>query len=307
MSEKSIAVLTLNPGYDRTVYLDGRLSVGGSSRAVRTVVSQGSKGANQAILLSNIGKRVEYFSFGEDDPFLRREGISLHLTPCRARARVNLKLVESDGRGSEINEPGGPVCREELAALTDRLLSSGADVVCLCGSFPQGVESDVYKLLINRLRERNCVTVLDSSGEALRRGVTARPDLIKPNREELASLGFGFPHDGSQAIEICGKVKEKFGCDVLCTLDADGSVFVGEGGAYRVTGSPEALRSICAAGDSYLAAYVASRYLDGREVGESLVRGAAAAVAKLALIGTEIPTAEQIDAAVGRVRVEKIK
>lgn len=306
MSQKSIAILTLNPGFDRTVYLEGRFTPGGYNRAERTVVSQGSKGANQAILLSNIGKRVDYFSFGERDPFLMRDGIVSHLTPCRAKARVNLKLVESDGRGSEINEPGGPIEKGELDALAAALLERKYDVVCLCGSFPQGVESDVYKSLITRLREKGSVTVLDASGEALRLGVTARPTVIKPNRQELAELGFGFPHTVKDALEICGKVKGRFGCDVLCTLDADGSVFVGREGAYRITAEPERIRSFCAAGDSYLAAYTAARYLDGLSVEEALVSGTAAAVAKIARLGTEIPTAEAIDAAKAGVRIEKI-
>ena len=55
-----IAVVTLNPGVDRVVYLGKTLDVGGHNRSTHAVVSQGSKGANQAILLKNLGNEPDY-------------------------------------------------------------------------------------------------------------------------------------------------------------------------------------------------------------------------------------------------------
>ncbi len=306
MQAKSIAVLSLNPGFDRTLYLDVPLEVGGHNRLSRVLVSQGSKGANQALLLSSLGRSVDYFSFGESDPFLEGPGIVGHYTPTRAGARINLKIVEPDGRGTEFNESGGPIQKDELDALVNRLLSRKYEVVSLCGSFPQGVESDVYNRLIKLLKERGSTVVLDTSGEALSLGAAACPELIKPNRQEIGVFGYGIPDSWETAAHICGKVREKLGCEIICTLDGDGSVYVGSEGIYRVTAEVQELRSFSAAGDSYLAAYTAARYLDGESVPTALHKGCAAATAKIALAGTEIPTAEQINNAMNAVKVEKI-
>ncbi len=306
MKQKSIAVLTLNPGVDRVIYLGAPLDAGGHNRSVRTVVSQGSKGANQAIMLSNLGRKVDYFSFGDPDPFLKRDGIEGHFTPTECGPRLNIKVIEPSGRGTELNEPGGPVKGAELDGLIGRLTDRKFDVVSLCGSFPQGVENDVYNLLIRMLNERGSVTVLDASGEALRLGAAACPALIKPNRVELGAFGFGVPNTWKSAVDICGKVLEKFGCEVICTLDEDGSVYVGREGRYRVTAAPSALCGFSGAGDSYLAAYIDARYLDGADVKTALHRAAAAATAKIALEGTRIPTKEQVERAMTAVKVENI-
>ncbi len=304
MSQKSIAVLTLNPGIDRVIYLGEGLCVGGHNRSTRAVVSQGSKGANQAIMLSNLGHTVDYFSFGDPDPFLKRDGIVGHYTPTECGARLNIKVVEPNGRGTELNEPGGPIKMSELDALLSSLTSQKYDVVSLCGSFPHGVENNVYKLLIKMLKDRESVTVLDASGEALSLGASACPTLIKPNRAELGAFGYGVPDTWKTAVEICGKVHGKFGCEVICTLDEDGSVYVGREGKYRVTTAPTVLCGFSGAGDSYLASYISARYLDGADVPTALHRAAAAATAKIALEGTTIPTREQVDSAMSAVEVK---
>ncbi len=306
MKQKSVAVLTLNPGVDRVIYLGSPLDVGGHNRSVRAVVSQGSKGANQAILLSNLGRSVDYFSFGEGDAFLNRDGIVGHFTPTACGTRLNIKVVEPDGRGTELNEPGGPVSKPELDRLIGELMSRKFDVVSLCGSFPQGVENDVYNLLIKMLKANGSVPILDASGEALRLGASAAPELIKPNRVELGAFGYGVPDTWKTAIEICGKVHGKLGCEVICTLDGEGSVYVGREGAFRVTTEPTELCGFSGAGDSYLAAYIDARYLDGSDVPTALRRAAAAATAKIALEGTTIPTREQIKKAMSAVKVEKV-
>ncbi|WP_037932467.1 PfkB family carbohydrate kinase, partial [Streptomyces sp. SPB78] len=45
-----------------------------------------------------------------------------------------------------------------------------------------------YATLVREARAAGVPVVLDTSGEALRRGVAARPDILKPNEDELAQL-----------------------------------------------------------------------------------------------------------------------
>lgn len=67
-------------------------------------------------------------------------------------------------------------------------LLAGARAVALCGSLPPGVPVGAYALLIRTARAAGVPVLLDTGGEALRRGIAARPEMIKPNAAELAEL-----------------------------------------------------------------------------------------------------------------------
>ena len=312
MKQKRIAILTLNPGIDRVVYLDGTLDVGAHNRSSRVVINQGSKGANQAIMLKNLGCDAEYFSFTGGpyaalcESFTDSYGIKSHYVETGCGVRLNIKVIEGDGRGTELNENGGPVTRDELDRLCNELLSGKFDVISLCGSFPQGVEKSVYNSLITKAKLAKSTVILDASGDGLSLGTLAKPYLIKPNRAELSSFGFTDTDTVEKAISACGKIYEKYGVRVLCTLDKDGSVYVGDEGKYRVTVAPTTLRGFSGAGDSYLAAFIYARLYLGKGIEEALTYGAAAACAKIALEGTQIPEKEQVEAAIKYITVEKI-
>ena len=76
-----IAVLTVNPGVDRTMYFDKPLEKGEVNRAVSTNLNQGCKGANAAIVMARHGADVTYFTYtgGPFGPlyedFLKKEKI----------------------------------------------------------------------------------------------------------------------------------------------------------------------------------------------------------------------------------------
>lgn len=53
---------------------------------------------------------------------------------------------------------------------------------------PPGVPVGAYATLVRTARTAGVPVLLDTSGEALRRGVAARPEIIKPNSAELAEL-----------------------------------------------------------------------------------------------------------------------
>ena len=62
--KQKFAVLSLNPGIDRALYLPSPMTAGSMNRAARSVTTQGSKGANVAIMLNRLGCDVEYYTFG---------------------------------------------------------------------------------------------------------------------------------------------------------------------------------------------------------------------------------------------------
>ncbi len=228
--------------------------------------------------------------------------------------RTNTKIIDGDGACTEFNESGGPVTAEELALLKTELLGccGKAQVLSICGSLPQGVEKDFYREIILSAREVNprLFIALDCDGEQLAKGFSAAPDLIKPNRGELAGLlsFHSLSADLSTPEQICtacGKLGGKSGC-ILCTADVHGSVAVCPEGSWQVTAPSVPFRSFSGAGDTYLAAYLHASLAEGKPIPEALAYASAAAAARVSRPGTELPTRADIEALLEQVKVTQI-
>ena len=246
-----IAVLTLNPAIDRIIYLNTPAKLGTLNRASRSVISQGSKGANVSIVLKTLGASPDYFSFtgGALGPLLEglteKHSIRSHFVKTICGVRTNTKIIDSEGVCTEFNETGGPISPGELEALLGEVFVGDYDIAVINGSIPQGVEKCVYNPIVRHFNANGTLTVLDSDGEALRHGLDARPALIKPNQRELAGI-LGISEaaldSGEKVLSACRAVREKYGCDIICTLEGRGSVFCGAGGEFYIGAARVPLR-----------------------------------------------------------------
>ena len=322
--KQKFAVLSLNPGIDRALYLPSPMTAGGLNRAARSVTTQGSKGANVAIMLHRLGCDVEYYAFsgGEFgelcDSFLTREGIKVNSVDTLCGVRMNTKVIDSECVCTELNERGGVFLQSETAALTEMFMATDADVLCLCGSIPQGVEKDVYKVFTQFAKSTGKKVVLDCDGEALRLGLEASPDIIKPNEYELENLGIStglfekFSTDPekrlSEVTEACVKVAKKYGTTVICTRGAEGSVHANKAGEVIFRESMKVrLLGFSGAGDTFLSGYIAARFDKGFTEEYSLICATAAGAMKVVLEGTELPEATDIDEAINDILHPKSK
>ncbi len=313
--KQKFAVLTLNPGIDRALYLPSPMEAGALNRAARSVTTQGSKGANVAIMLHRLGCDVEYYTFSGGEfgelanSFLTREGIKVHSVETLCGVRLNTKVIDSEQVCTELNERGGVFRPAEISELTDLFLSTDADVICLCGSIPQGVEKDVYKFFCEFGKSTGKKVVLDCDGEALKTALCACPDIIKPNEYELEQLGLSTGLFGSfsqdmqtrteEVTNACVKVAKAYGTTVICTRGADGSVLTTpEGKIISRESMKVRMIGFSGAGDTFLAGYIAARFDKGFTEEYSLIVATAAGAMKVVLEGTELPEASDIDEAV---------
>ena len=114
-----------------------------------------------------------------------------------------MALTEPDGVTTKINEPGPELSEEQQEALIGLLLerSRGASWVVLAGSLPPGVPADFYATVTRRLRSTNDGNGAQRQSRASpstpparrwrppsRATPSGKPDLLKPNAEELAEL-----------------------------------------------------------------------------------------------------------------------
>ncbi len=309
------AVLTLNPGIDRALYLPSPMQAGALNRAARSVTTQGSKGANVAIMLHRLGCDVEYYTFAGGEfgelanSFITREGITVHSVETLCGVRLNTKVIDSECVCTELNERGGVFLPSEISALTDLFLETDADVICLCGSIPQGVEKDVYKFFCEFGRSTGKRVILDCDGDALRIALSACPDLIKPNEYELQNLGLSTalftefaqdePERTKDITDACVKVAKTYNTTVICTRGGDGSILATPDGKILTRDSMKVrMIGFSGAGDTFLAGYIAARYCKGFTEEYSLICATAAGAMKVVLEGTELPEASDIDEAV---------
>jgi len=313
------AVLSLNPGIDRVLYLGAPMDPGHMNRAVKSVTSQGSKGANVAIMLKRLGLDVTYYSFTGGlygslcEEILEKEGVDCRYVKAECGIRVNTKVIDSCGVCTELNEKGGPVKKEELDSLLEAFLKDPAETLFMCGSFPQGVEKDVYKSLTAVEKSRGRTVILDCDGPAMTQGIVSGPDVIKPNIDELIMLLDSVEmsedrpdksgKDPDKTLAACGKLADRFKVGrVLCTLGENGAVengiVTGGKGVYQPAFKTE-LKGFSGAGDCFLAGFGAAVYGFGMNDTDALRFASACGSAKVRLEGTRLPSKNEIQTIYG--------
>lgn len=195
MSGETIYTVTLNPAWDRTAEVE-RLQPGGTHLLGAVRGDAGGKGINVSRVLCALGQPTCALGLlgggagDELDQALRQEGVPAAFVRLAAACRVNTKIVDrAAGVTTEFNEMGPRVDDGALEQLEARLkgLPQGA-VTVLAGSLPPGAPARWYARAAELCHDRGGRVVLDASREALRLGLEGEPEIVKPNRDELACL-----------------------------------------------------------------------------------------------------------------------
>ncbi|MEJ1178031.1 MULTISPECIES: 1-phosphofructokinase family hexose kinase [unclassified Pseudarthrobacter] len=329
-----IVTFTANPSLDRTVALPGPLERGEVQRAVSVSQESGGKGVNvsRALVASGL-QTIAVLPGGDGDPVLaglHHDGVPFAALPIDEPLRTNVALTEPGGVTTKINEPGPVLSAKEQEALIMLLLerARGASWVVLAGSLPPGFPADFYATVARRLRSSAGtgdgpgadggvpLIAVDSSGGPLvaavtgtspdgvmQDGVSGKPDLLKPNAEELAELaaaaGFATASTADEleadpqaaAAAAAAVVRSGVGA-VLATLGSKGAVLVTADGAWLATHPPVAAVSTVGAGDSSLAGYLLA-HGQGAAPADCLRQAVAHGAAAASLPGSTVPAVHQ--------------
>lgn len=260
-----IVVAGFNTAMDRRIDID-TLQPGSVQRALSAQALPGGKGLHVAQTAAALGEptRLVGLSDATHDELLREHlharGVHWHGIRASQTLRQCLAIHESDGRTTEILEPGAkldaPLRQALLATLTSWIESSQA--VVLSGSLPRGFDTDTYAHLIRQAAACGVPCLLDASGEALRRGIDAKPWLVKPNAEEAAAL-WGQPvHDIDTAAACARWLHARGVARAVVTLGADGAVGFDGKHAWHVSLSVDNVRNSVGSGDCFMAGLAVS-------------------------------------------------
>src|SRR5581483_1673196 len=191
-----IVTVTPNTVIDQVLFVS-KFEKNHTMRARDVVYSMGGKPTDASWILGELGIPSLALGFAagavgrKSEALLRARGVTTDFTEVEGESRLVTVIVdESDHTHSTITTSTLIVNANHVAALRQRYQSALGEATCvvLGGTLPAGVEPSLYVDLITLARERNIPVVFDASDRNLQVGLTARPNFIKPNRDELGAL-----------------------------------------------------------------------------------------------------------------------
>jgi 1-phosphofructokinase family hexose kinase len=311
-----ILTVTLNAAIDRTVAVPN-FRLGHRHRAVESRTVAGGKGINVARALRLLGRPVIAAGFAGGPTGnrvleqLRGEAILTDFTWIAGETRINMAVIDpTSGEQTEINERGPAVSPEEVERFVERLgyLARGAKICVLAGTLPPGADAGLYARLVEDLRERGVISVLDSEGESMLTGLRAGASVVTPNEREAEELVGQEFSDRDDFLDGLSELV-RMGAGEAAITRPDGCLaVVGQGAERRlleVRTQPLEPVSTVGSGDAFLAGYVAALY-DGREPAECLAYGVACGAESTQHFGAGTVDRGQVERLLDKVEVHDL-
>lgn len=323
-----ILTLTPNPTIDRVYYLPS-MRPDTVHRALKEVATPSGKGVDASIILRLLGEPTVALGFNAGQMgkvlagYLDELDVPHDFVAAEGETRTVPVLVDTEtGQEYTITAPTLTVQTEQFAKLLQRVQThaQGAWGIIMAGSLPAGAPKSGYADLIKTAKDAGLKTLLDTSGESLRQGVTAVPHILKINQMELADINADFAEFAREITASTGRpsVLPDFAMalrEQLGTLAEDAIVIsMGKRGVLAVT-LDEALYAGAldvpvgvtnGAGDAMDTGIMLAQ-MRGENWTEGLRLGTAMAAAAVMHEGTAGLDPAQIDPLLARVVVEAVR
>lgn len=287
-----ILCLNLNAAIDKTIVVSS-FEVDKIHRPESVMMLAGGKGCNVARALKTLGEMpavsgwVGGFAGQFIETELQREGIRTDFIYTDSESRTCTSILDRErGTLTEIYEAGEVIPAqkiEELKVHVQRGIRS-YEAITLSGSLPLGVASDFYGEIIELAKDANVLTFLDTSGDALRKGIEAEPFFVKPNEAEARSLLEVEPNNTLDFVEAAMKISTEYQTNVLLSMGAKGAIAACKDGTFIVQSPTVEAISAVGSGDCTLAGLVHG-ILRGFSLEEAIACGVAAGAANTLLMG----------------------
>lgn len=289
-----IYTVTLNPALDRTIWVQ-RMRDDVSNRILEEKSFAGGKSIDVSKVLKNL--EVDNIALGFVGGFAGRElegrllndGIQSEFVRVSGETRTNIIIHEIEtGRQLSFNARGPDIRPSELMMLIEQLERLPCpEVVAIGGSLPPGVNSVIYRKIVSLMKGCHAKVVLDVDGEALRTGIRALPDIIKPNIHELSEL-VGRQLEGQEEIIAAAREINRQGVGtVLVSMGREGILLVSGGREYLAVPPKVKVESTIGAGDSSVAGFICG-LVRGRDLKDCLRYAVAAGTATTLHQGTAL-------------------
>jgi 1-phosphofructokinase len=306
-----VITVTLNPAIDKTLTVDN-FSCGVVNRASSLRWDIGGKGINVSKVLKNFGVEsicTGFLGGALEHTFVeefKKRDINSEFIHIAGETRTNTKIVDNANKVfTDVNEKGPEISSEELEEFINKftVMCKKQDIVVLSGGVPQGIPDDIYFTLTTIARKKGTIVIMDADGELLRQGIKGKPDIIKPNEDELSNFFHLNIKDNADIIIAADKLR-KLGIDkVLVSQGGKGAILLTENEAYQANAIKTCVRSTVGAGDSMVAALVYSQ-INNYSQKKTLEFAIACGAASVSIEGTGACTLNQVNTILNNNKIE---
>ena len=303
---KVIYTVTFNPSLDYIVSVKDFRS-GMTNRTSSELMLAGGKGINVSIVLGNLGIKSTALGFiagFTGDEIVRRlhnGGINSEFIKINdGISRINIKLKSIDG--TEINGQGPHIDSSHIEQLMNRLrrLESG-DVLVLAGSIPAGISDNIYKDIMDMLKDKGVQIVVDATSRLLTNVLEYNPFFIKPNQHELGDIFNVTLNTQEEVIPYALELKKMGAVNVCVSMGGKGAILVADdGNVYKAKAPDGILKNSVGAGDSLVAGFL-SGWIEKKDYEYAFRKGVATGSASA--FSENLATKREISEVLKRVEV----
>ncbi len=301
-----IYTVTFNPSLDYIVSVKD-FRPGMTNRTSSELMLAGGKGINVSIVLGNLGIKSTALGFiagFTGDEIVRRlhnGGINSEFIKINdGISRINIKLKSIDG--TEINGQGPHIDSSHIEQLMNRLrrLESG-DVLVLAGSIPAGISDNIYKDIMDMLKDKGVQIVVDATSRLLTNVLEYNPFFIKPNQHELGDIFNVTLNTQEEVIPYALELKKMGAVNVCVSMSGKGAILVADdGNVYKAKAPDGILKNSVGAGDSLVAGFL-SGWIEKKDYEYAFRKGVATGSASA--FSERLATNGEVNDLIGKVTI----
>lgn len=301
-----IYTVTFNPSLDYIVSVKD-FRPGMTNRTSSELMLAGGKGINVSIVLGNLGIKSTALGFiagFTGDEIVRRlhnGGINSEFIKINdGISRINIKLKSIDG--TEINGQGPHIDSSHIEQLMNRLrrLESG-DVLVLAGSIPAGISDNIYKDIMDMLKDKGVQIVVDATSRLLTNVLEYNPFFIKPNQHELGDIFNVTLNTQEEVVPYALELKKMGAVNVCVSMGGKGAILVADdGNVYKAKAPDGILKNSVGAGDSLVAGFL-SGWIEKKDYEYAFRKGVATGSASA--FSERLATNGEVNDLIGKVTI----
>lgn len=301
-----IYTVTFNPSLDYIVSVKD-FRPGMTNRTSSELMLAGGKGINVSIVLGNLGIKstalgfIAGFTGDEIVRKLHNSGINSEFIKINdGISRINIKLKSIDG--TEINGQGPHIDSSHIEQLMNRLrrLESG-DVLVLAGSIPAGISDNIYKDIMDMLKDKGVQIVVDATSRLLTNVLEYKPFFIKPNQHELGDIFNVTLNTQEEVIPYALELKKMGAVNVCVSMGGKGAILVADdGNVYKAKAPDGILKNSVGAGDSLVAGFL-SGWIEKKDYEYAFRKGVATGSASA--FSERLATNGEVNGLIGKVTI----
>jgi len=315
---KKLITITVHTSIDYLLEVED-FETGGVTKALAGQRFAGGGGINVARALATLGAHVITLGFvgAESADFFTEPDLDSHcslLTEVAGNNRENITIHDNKRNiHSYIQTPGFHVTKDDLQRLNSALhqFVAPGDWVIISGSLPPGAPRSTEWELVRTCQNLGAIVILDTSKEDLKRGLDAKPYMVKPDLRELEMLtGMSLAGD-EEGIVLAALQIARSGVEVVVVSRSANGVIVVSREPERVWKAKVTVaghtRSVplVGSGDSLVGGITYGLFHD-KPLVEALRLGVACGAANLLTVGPAKFAVSDVERLAAEVQIEEL-